>query len=136
MRIVGRVQRPLKLSLGELQSLPSRTQEMWLECAGNSRRRFTPPGEGNQWDEQAVSNAEFKGVSLSIVLDHVGVQEGCDRVVATGGDSTSFQRSLPLAVALRPDVLLAWEMNGEPIPGANGGSRAPRRPWLGGHRQC
>ncbi len=121
LHIDGRVQRPLRLSLGELQSLPSHTQELWLECAGNSRRRFTPPGEGNQWDEQAVSNAAFKGVSLSTVLDHVGLQDDAIEVVATGGDSSDFKRSLPLEVALRAEVLLAWEMNGEPIPSANGG---------------
>ena len=121
VRIDGRVRRPLNLSLAELQSLPSRTEEVWLECAGNSRRRFDPPGEGNQWDEQAVSDAVFKGASLSTVLDHVGLQDDAVEVVATGGDSTAFQRSLPLDVALRPEVLLACEMNGEPIPAPNGG---------------
>lgn len=121
VRIDGRVQRPLRLSLVELQSLPTRTQEMWLECAGNSRRRFNPPGEGNQWDEQAVSNAVFTGVSLRTVLDHVGVQDDAIEIVASGGDSPMFQRSLPLAVALGAEVLLAWKMNGQPIPPANGG---------------
>jgi DMSO/TMAO reductase YedYZ molybdopterin-dependent catalytic subunit len=121
VRIDGRVKRPLDLSLAELQSLPSRTDEVWLECAGNSRRRFDPPGEGNQWDEQAVSNAVFKGVSLRTVLDRVGIEDDTLEVVATGGDSPTFQRSLPRDVALRPEVLLAWEMNGEPIPAANGG---------------
>jgi DMSO/TMAO reductase YedYZ molybdopterin-dependent catalytic subunit len=121
MRIDGRVKRPLSLSLGELQSLPSRNDEVWLECAGNSRRRFDPPGEGNQWDEQAVSDAVFKGVSLSTMLDGVGLEDDALEVVATGGDSTAFQRSLPLDVARRPEVLLAWEMNGEPIPAPNGG---------------
>jgi sulfite oxidase len=121
VRIDGRVKRPLKLSLGELQSLPSHSEEVWLECAGNSRRRFDPPGEGNQWDEQAVSNAVFKGVSLSTVLDHVGLEDDAIEVVATGSDSGTFQRSLPLDVALQPEVLLAWEMNGQPIPAPNGG---------------
>jgi DMSO/TMAO reductase YedYZ molybdopterin-dependent catalytic subunit len=121
VRIEGRVQRPLTLSLDELQSLPSHTQEVWLECAGNSRRRFDPKGEGNQWDDQAVSNAVFKGVSLSTVLDHVGVEDDVIEIVATGVESENFQRGLPLNVALRPEVLLAWEMNGEPIPPPNGG---------------
>lgn len=121
LRVDGRVQRPLNLRFEELRSLPSRTEEVWLECAGNSRRRFDPPGEGNQWDDQAVSNAAFKGVSLSTVLDHVGVLEDAIEVVASGADATNFQRSLPLEVALRPEVILAWEMNGEPIPQPNGG---------------
>jgi sulfite oxidase len=121
LRIDGRVQHPLNLGFDELQSLPGRHEEVWLECAGNSRRRFDPPGEGNQWDDQAVSNAVFKGVSLSTVLDHVGVMDDAIEVVATGADATSFQRSLPLEIALRPEVVLAWEMNGEPIPQPNGG---------------
>jgi sulfite oxidase len=121
LRVDGRVQRPLELGLEELQSLPSRTEEVWLECAGNSRRRFDPPGEGNQWDDQAVSNAAFKGVSLSAVLDQVGILDDAIEVVASGADSAIFQRSLPLDVARRPEVVLAWEMNGEPIPPPNGG---------------
>jgi len=121
VRIDGRVKRPLTLSLDELQSLPNRTDEVWLECAGNSRRRFDPPGEGNQWDEQAVSNAVFTGVSLSAVLDRVGLEDDALEVLATGGDSTAFQRSLPLDMARRPEVVLAWQMNGEPIPAPNGG---------------
>jgi DMSO/TMAO reductase YedYZ molybdopterin-dependent catalytic subunit len=121
MRIAGRVKRPLELGLSDLQALPSRTEEVWLECAGNSRKRFDPPGEGNQWDEQAVSNAAFTGASLSAVLNQVGLEDDAIEVVATGGDSTIFQRSLPRDVALRPEILLAWEMNGEPIPAPNGG---------------
>ncbi|TME28615.1 MAG: sulfite oxidase, partial [Chloroflexi bacterium] len=121
LRIDGRVKRPLTLDLAGLRALPSQTQEVWLECAGNSRRRFDPPGEGNQWDDQAVSNAVFTGVPLRAVLEQVGVDDDAIEVVATGYDAASFQRGLPLEVALSPDVLLAFEMNGEPIPWPNGG---------------
>ncbi len=121
MRIDGRVERPLTLGLEDLQALPVRRQEVWLECAGNSRIRFDPPGEGNQWDDQAVSNAEFKGVSLSAVLDKVRLLDDAIEVVATGADAANFQRSLPLDIARHPEILLAWEMNGEPIPPPNGG---------------
>ena len=121
LRIDGRVKRPLTLDLAGLRALPSQTQEVWLECAGNSRRRFDPPGEGNQWDDQAVSNAVFTGVPLRAVLEQVGVEDDAIEAVATGYDAESFQRGLPLDVALSPDVLLAFEMNGEPIPWPNGG---------------
>ena len=121
LRIDGRVKRPLTLDLAGLRALPSQTQEVWLECAGNSRRRFDPPGEGNQWDDQAVSNAVFTGVPLRAVLEQVGVEDDAIEVVATGYDAESFQRGLPLDVALSPEVLLAFEMNGEPIPWPNGG---------------
>lgn len=121
VRIDGRVKRPLTLDLNQLRMLPSQTHEVWLECAGNSRRRFHPPGEGNQWDDQAVGNAVFTGVPLRVVLEQAGVEDDAIEVVATGHDSESFQRSLPLDVAMHPEVLLAIEMNGEPIPPPNGG---------------
>ena len=121
VRIDGRVKRPLTLDLNDLRGLPSQSAEVWLECAGNSRRRFDPPGEGNQWDDQAVSNALFTGVPLPTVLEQVGVENDAVEVVTTGYDDVGFQRGLPLDVALRPEVVLAFEMNGEPIPPPNGG---------------
>jgi DMSO/TMAO reductase YedYZ molybdopterin-dependent catalytic subunit len=125
MQLDGRVKRPLTLDLAALQALPAVTSEVWLECAGNSRRRFDPPGEGNQWDDQAISDASFTGVPLATLLDEVGVESDAIEVVATGYDrdaaGTPFQRGLPLEVARDPNVLLAYAMNGESIPAPNGG---------------
>jgi DMSO/TMAO reductase YedYZ molybdopterin-dependent catalytic subunit len=121
LRIDGRVRRSLSLGLDDLRALPTQTETVWLECAGNSRSRFDPLGEGNQWDDQAVSNARFTGVPLRAILDQTGIEDDAIELVTTGADADSFQRSLPLDVALRPDVLLTWEMNGEPIPQPNGG---------------
>jgi DMSO/TMAO reductase YedYZ molybdopterin-dependent catalytic subunit len=121
LRIDGRVRSGLTLNVETLRALPNETREVWLECAGNSRRRFDPPGEGNQWDDQAVSNARFTGVALRTLLEYAGVLEDAVELVATGADNETFQRSLPLDVARGPDVLLAWQMNGEPIPPPNGG---------------
>jgi DMSO/TMAO reductase YedYZ molybdopterin-dependent catalytic subunit len=121
LRIDGRVRTPFTLNFDDLRELPSQSHEVWLECAGNSRRRFDPAGEGNQWDDQAVSNAVFTGVPLRVLLERAGIEADATEVVATGADADSFQRGLPLDVALRPDVLLAWQMNGEPILPPNGG---------------
>jgi DMSO/TMAO reductase YedYZ molybdopterin-dependent catalytic subunit len=125
VRIEGRVRRPLTLDLHALQALPSVTHEVWLECAGNSRKRWNPPGEGNQWDDQAVSDARFTGVPLSTILDQAGIEDDGVEVVATGydvdGQGTPFQRGLPLDVAQSGEVLFAYAMNDEPIPSANGG---------------
>jgi sulfite oxidase len=55
-----------------------------------------------------------------VLLEEAGIQPGAIEVVATGADN-EFQRGLPVNVARLPEVLLAWEMNGEPIPGVNGG---------------
>jgi DMSO/TMAO reductase YedYZ molybdopterin-dependent catalytic subunit len=120
LTIDGRVRRPLTVGLDDLRALPAQSQEMWLECAGNSRRRWHPQGEGNQWDDQAVSDALFTGVPLRTLLDQAQVEDDAIEMVATGTDA-SFQRGLPVEVARRPDVLLAYEMNGEPIPWPNGG---------------
>jgi DMSO/TMAO reductase YedYZ molybdopterin-dependent catalytic subunit len=125
VRVDGRVKQPVTLDLAALRALPSVTQEVWLECAGNSRSRWNPPGEGNQWDDQAISDARFTGVPLATLLDRAGVEADAIEVVATGydvdGNGTHFQRGLPLDVARDPSVLLAYEMNGQPIPAPNGG---------------
>src|SRR5262249_23796525 len=125
LRIDGRVRKPVTVSLAELRELDSQREEVWLECAGNSRRRYAPAAEGNQWDEQAVSNASLTGVALRDLLDRVEIKDEAVEVVATGADvdakGTPFQRGLPIDVARQSEVMLAWEMNGEPIPPPNGG---------------
>jgi DMSO/TMAO reductase YedYZ molybdopterin-dependent catalytic subunit len=120
LRIDGRVRQPLTIRLADLKARPARSQEVWLECAGNGRAHFDPAAEGNQWNDFAVSDAVFTGVSLGTLLDEAGVQPGANEIVATGADN-NFQRGLPLDVAILPEVLLAWEMNGSPMPSVNGG---------------
>lgn len=121
LRIDGRVHTPLTVRLADLQALPATTQEVWMECAGNGRAHFDPPAEGNQWNDYAVSNAEFTGVPLRTFLEQAGVEPDAIEVVASGGESADFQRGLPLDVAMQPEVLLAYEMNGAAIPAPNGG---------------
>jgi DMSO/TMAO reductase YedYZ molybdopterin-dependent catalytic subunit len=121
MRIDGRVRKPITVRLGDLQSLPTQTEEVWIECAGNGRSHFQPPADGNQWNDFAVSNARFTGVPLRTFLEQVEPEADALEVVATGGESTEFQRGLPLEVAMRPEVLLAFQMNGQDIPSQNGG---------------
>jgi DMSO/TMAO reductase YedYZ molybdopterin-dependent catalytic subunit len=119
--VEGRVRRSLTIDLRALRRLPHRHQETWLECAGNSRSRFDPMPEGEPWDGGAVGNAVFTGTPLLGVLEQAGIRDAAVEVVTTGADSPGFQRSLPLSVALRPEVLLVWAMNGRPLPIANGG---------------
>jgi DMSO/TMAO reductase YedYZ molybdopterin-dependent catalytic subunit len=71
---------------------------------------------------RAAGNAVFNGAALHRVLELAGgLQPEAVEVVFTGGDDARFQRALPRAVAQQPDVLLAWAINGEPLPSANGG---------------
>lgn len=133
LEVHGLVHRPVETTLGDLRRMTVRKLECWLECAGNSRSRFQPPAEGNQWNNEAVGNAEFTGVSLSEVLARAGgVKSGAVDVVTTGADADTFQRGMPLADAMNPDVMLVWEMNGQAIPHQNGGPVRLLVPGWGG----
>jgi DMSO/TMAO reductase YedYZ molybdopterin-dependent catalytic subunit len=125
----GSVRHPRTLTLAELRQLPRRTLGATVECAGNARSFLPPPTEGNQFGYGAVSAASWTGVSLCDVLGpdpftastrevlFVGADRGFEKNVGT---EIAFERSLPLAVALHPDTLLAYEMNGEPLPAEHG----------------
>jgi DMSO/TMAO reductase YedYZ molybdopterin-dependent catalytic subunit len=121
----GLVDRPLSLSVKDLHNMRSHTLVATLECAGNGRTLFDPPIAGEKWDLGAVSTAEWTGVPLVEVLDRAGVRRNATEVIFRGADSGSvegasgsirFERSLQLDWASNPDVLLAYAMNGEPLP--------------------
>lgn len=125
----GLVDRPLNLSLRDLTNMPSQTRVVTLECAGNGRSQLDPQVKGEQWNFGAVSTAEWTGVPLVEVLDRAGVQRGASEVLFRGIDSgmveglsesIRFERSLCLADARDADVLLAYAMNGEPLPMQHG----------------
>jgi DMSO/TMAO reductase YedYZ molybdopterin-dependent catalytic subunit len=129
VRLTGS-ERSFAAGLALLRRLPSRTLSVVLECAGHRRTEFQPTPAGLPWGAGAVAEAVWTGVSLASVLELVGIPPEAHEVVLEGADagpvegfdgSHSFARSLPLGKALHPDVLLAYEMNGEPIPVARGG---------------
>ena len=114
-------------SLAELMRRPSRTQTVVLECAGHRRREFQPDTSGLQWGPGAVSEARWTGVPLAELLTDVSPQgcdvmfEGADRGPHRSSDGVvPFARSIPLERALAGDVLIAWGMNGRPIPPKHG----------------
>jgi DMSO/TMAO reductase YedYZ molybdopterin-dependent catalytic subunit len=126
--IVGAVLRPVALDLETLRALPRRQLAVTLECAGNGRTLLRPEVKGAPWSLGAVSTATFTGVALKDVLDRAGIGDDAVEVVCRGADSgtvpdgrrVSFERSLPLDVARDPDVLVAWGMNGAPLPPEHG----------------
>jgi DMSO/TMAO reductase YedYZ molybdopterin-dependent catalytic subunit len=129
LRVEGLVERPLELRYDDLRALPSRTLTVTLECAGNGRTSFEPPAEGEPWQYGAVSTAEWTGVPLAAVLGLARVTdraleilaESADRgTVDSSGRVVPFARSLDLTTAHHPDTLLAYAMNGEPLPSAHG----------------
>ena len=123
----GRVGRVSSLSLDELRALPARTLAVTLECAGNGRALLSPRPVSQPWLLEAVGTAEWTGTSLSALLEAAGVAEdavevlfrGLDRGVE-GGEVQYYERSLSLSDALRDEVLVAWAMNGEPLPPQHG----------------
>ncbi len=118
----GAVSRPAALSLHELRSRSSLTRAVTLECAGNGRALLEPRPISQPWLLEAIGNAEWTGVPLRVVLEEAGVGDGAVEVLFSGLDrgvegevEQDYERSLPLAEAMREDVLLAFEMNGAPL---------------------
>jgi DMSO/TMAO reductase YedYZ molybdopterin-dependent catalytic subunit len=104
--------------------MPARTLTCTLECAGNNRTRLAPITEGEPWGPGAISTGTFTGVPLRDVLELAGVRpgaaevrfEGADRGVPRGRtDTIGFERSLPIADAIGPDILLVVRMNDAPL---------------------
>jgi len=125
LNVAGLVERPLSLSLRDLMKMPSQTQFMTLECAGNGRSLLSPRVNGEQWNFGAVSTAEWTGVPLAEVLERAGIKAEAREVVFRGADGgkldTSsepirFGRSLSREDAQASDALLAYAMNGEALP--------------------
>jgi DMSO/TMAO reductase YedYZ molybdopterin-dependent catalytic subunit len=123
--IQGEVVSPKNFRYQDLLNMPSRTLTVVLECSGNNRANFSPKVYGEQWEEGAISEGEWKGVPLRDLLKYTGVRESAIEVVFEGFDfgqrtdmpgQFSFTRSLPLDKALHPDTLIAYEYNGKPIP--------------------
>jgi DMSO/TMAO reductase YedYZ molybdopterin-dependent catalytic subunit/rhodanese-related sulfurtransferase/glyoxylase-like metal-dependent hydrolase (beta-lactamase superfamily II) len=129
LKVHGLVDRPLELALRDLHNMRSHSMIVTLECAGNGRSMFDPPVAGEQWQLGAVSTAEWTGVPLVDVLERAGTAEGAQEVLFRGADAgmvagaaeaVHFERSLRLDEARSSDILLAYAMNGEPLPVEHG----------------
>jgi len=132
LNIEGLVGRSCEFTYDELRQMPSRTVTMALECAGNSRIFLSPKVAGLQWELGAVGNGEWTGVSLAEVLNRAGLKQSATEAVLEGADSgeikkepvspgkIKYARSLPMAKAMSPEVILAYQMNGEDLTPAHG----------------
>ena len=126
LAVDGLVRRPL--SLADLRGYPRAQVTATIVCAGNRRAELRPrPPSGVPWGPGAVGTALWGGVRLRDVLGAAGVEPagrhvsftGLDRVPIEAGEG-SFGGSIPLEKALADEVLLADEMNGEPLPAEHG----------------
>jgi hypothetical protein len=96
------------------------------QCSGNSRGLFSPRVTGGQWDNGAMGNALWRGVRLKDVLDRAGVHAGAVQVRFKGLDTgvlpqtPNYMKSLTVDHARDGEVMIAYAMNGEPLPLLNG----------------
>jgi sulfane dehydrogenase subunit SoxC len=127
LSVEGRVARPLRLTLEDLRARAAVDLTATMECAGNGRARLDPRPASQPWLNEAVGTARWRGVSLARLLEEAAPLEDATEVVFTGLDrgvekeiEQRFQRSVPLEEALAGDSLLAYEMNGVPLPPQHG----------------
>ncbi len=106
LSVGGLVERPYELTYDELKSLPSVEQYTTLECISN------------EVGGDLISNALWRGVRLSLLLERAGLKDGVVDVVLRAADD--YSDGIPLEKALHPGTLVAWEMNGEPLPDRHG----------------
>ncbi|MEQ8860435.1 MAG: sulfite oxidase [Pseudomonadales bacterium] len=132
------VPRPVTFTLAELkQRFDHHSYALQLECGGNGRAEFRPRVSGNQWTTGAVGCPAWTGVRIRDVLDACGVDasavyvayESADTHLSGDRGKRPISRGVPVAKAREDESLIAWSMNGEPIPPAHG---APLRMVCGG----
>ena len=133
LEITGAVKNPFTITLDDLRTLPAVERVVTLECAGNGRLAMRPLPAGEPWGDYAVSTARWKGARLHEVLERAQPFDTAVDVLFAGADHGSyilnpvlkdidssdltFERSLALVHAADPSagILIAYEMNGEPL---------------------
>jgi DMSO/TMAO reductase YedYZ molybdopterin-dependent catalytic subunit len=125
--IAGRVRNPLKLSLDDVKARPAVTMPVMMECAGIGRSHLSPRPISVPWHEEAMGCAQWTGTPLRPILEEAGLLDGAVEILFSGHDrgidqgvEHNYERSLPLEEALREELLLAYEMNGQPLPPQHG----------------
>ncbi len=122
------VANPLELTYADILGLPSRILMCYLECGGNHRAMFDivqrRAATGTQWKTGGIGNGEWVGASLGDILTLAGIKNNAASVLLIGLDTESpeqgFRRVIPVEKAMHPDTLLAYTMNGEPLPRDHG----------------
>jgi DMSO/TMAO reductase YedYZ molybdopterin-dependent catalytic subunit len=129
LTIDGEVDTPLKLTIDELKSrFKPASSRLVIECGGNGRAFFQPGTSGNQWTMGAVGCPEWTGVRLADVLKEAGVKKsavytghyGNDVHLSGDTEKVVISRGVPIEKALEEDAIIAWALNGEPLPALHG----------------
>jgi DMSO/TMAO reductase YedYZ molybdopterin-dependent catalytic subunit len=114
------------LTFDELKRLPAVEVAAVCQCSGNRRGLFEPHVPGVEWGYGAMGCARWKGVRLKDVLDRVGLKTDALEIVVAGTDkgavdkTPAFIKSIPVWKAIEDTTIVAYEMNGRPLPHWNG----------------
>ena len=127
LKIGGNIAKNLELSMGDLKSKFEKvTYTAVIQCSGNGRSFFEPRVAGGQWKNGAMGNVTWTGVRLKDILNMAGLKTGSADVAFNGLDSPVLPttpdliKSLPVDKAVEDDIMVAYEMNGEPLTMLNG----------------
>lgn len=113
LMVHGMVERPLIFTMQELMRLPSVSRVHFIECSGNSAAEWAKPtGKTAQEIHGLLSNAEWTGVLLSVILREAGIQQGAKWMLAEGADGAAMTRSIPIEKAME-DAMVVYAQNGE-----------------------
>jgi sulfite oxidase len=141
LAIGGEVEKPLTLTLADLQKTPVHSVTNAMECAGNGRSLQNPKVPGIQWGKGAIGNAKFSGPSLKVLLEKAGVKDTGKHVMFRGLDEVPgkvppFIRSIPIEKAIDADTLIATHMNDAPLTGHHGFPARVVTPGWAGAASC
>jgi DMSO/TMAO reductase YedYZ molybdopterin-dependent catalytic subunit len=127
LKVGGRVGEQLELTLDEVRARPVQTITVTLECAGNGRGWLRPRPVSVPWLDEGIGTAEWTGTPLRDLLTDAVLEPDAVQIVFHGADSgvkgeeeQTYARSLTVADLMRPEVLLAYEMNGRPLEPQHG----------------
>lgn len=138
LKVHGLVEKPLELTMADLEKLPRVTVEAVLQCAGNGRGLFSPTVPGVQWRYGAMGNAQWTGVRVKDVLALAAPKAEAAWLQVQGADqppmttTPKFIRAIPMEKALHQDTLIALQQNGRPLaPNRGAPARLVVPGWVG-----
>ena len=126
LTVGGNAEKEIFLSMDELRTFERVTYTAVIQCSGNGRSFFEPRVAGGQWGNGAMGNVTWTGARLKDILNKAVIKAGSVDITFDGLDSgplptvPDFVKSLPVDKAMEDDILVAYEMNGEPLTMLNG----------------